>query len=219
MKTLTKLLFLLAGIGLFTACEKHELFQEFEGTESVEKMAKDEATPLEAPIKAEFSVVPEAFLPDEIHDEYTTILIMVGEGKMSHLGQMTTRMIFSANMGMVGPYGYGTGVFVAANGDELHVTFDQGLIIWNEEDNNDFYLTRFNDKMIIDGGTGRFENARGHLWSNAYVHYPDPEVEGDYWHTDFFSYGKIMLCKNKGKGYAKGKAQNHGKSNATLKIH
>lgn len=219
MKTATKLFFLLAGIGLLTACEKDYILPEIEDPDTVMKMTKDDAALLEAPLKAEFSVVPEAHFPDDVHDEYAIVLIMVGEGKMSHLGKMTTRMEFSANGGMVGPYGYGTGVFVAANGDELQIEFDEGLIVWNEEENNDFYQTRFNDKMIITGGTGRFENARGHLWSNAYVHYPDENVEGDYWHTDFFSYGKIELCKNKGKGYGNGHAKNHGKSNGTLKRH
>lgn len=219
MKTFTKLLFLLAGIGLLTACEKNELFPEFEDPDSIQQMEKDALALLEAPLKAEFSVVPEAFFPDDIHDEYQMVLIMVGEGKMSHLGQMTTRMEFSANGGMVGPYGYGTAVFVAANGDELHIEFDQGLIVWNEEENNDFYQTRFNDKMIIAGGTGRFDGARGHIWTNAYVHYPDPEVEGDYWHTDFFSYGKIKMCNNNGKGHGKGHAKINGKSNGTLKRH
>ena len=117
MKTVTKLFFLLAGIGLLTACEKDYILPEIENPDSLMKMAEDAAALLETPLKAEFSVEMESYYPDDIHDEYAVVLIMVGEGKMSHLGKMTTRMEFSANMDPVGPYGYGTGVFVAANGD------------------------------------------------------------------------------------------------------
>jgi hypothetical protein len=193
MKTLKKLLFLLVGIGLLAACEKNDWGDETPG-KNLKKSAKHSAL-VTVPIKANFSVVLESGVPDDTYLEYPYKLTMVGEGTMSHLGKMTTRMVFWAEGGAVGPYGYGTGSFVAANGDELHFEFDEGLIIMNEKDNSDFYLTRFNVEFLITGGTGRFEGASGIIMSNAFVHFPADE--NDYWHTDFFSYG--TLVKKKGK--------------------
>ena len=175
MNIFRKTLFIAACIGLLAACEK-----------------SDQIT---VPLKADFSVVPEAFIPDDTYEGYSVRLIMVGEGTMSHLGKMTTRMVFWANEGAIGPCGHGSGTFIAANGDELYFEFEEGLIIWNEEDNTDFYLTSFNDKMFFTGGSGRFKGASGSICSNGFVHYPNPEVEGDYWHTHFFSYGTLNKAK------------------------
>lgn len=184
------------AIGIFSACEKNDkLWDDYDpGT----KMGPKKTVLVTVPLKADFSVVPEYAGADGSYaPELPVKLVMVGEGNMSHLGKMFTRMVFWAEGGIVGPYGHGTGVFVAANGDELYIEFDMGEIIWNEEENKDFYPTKFNDEMIISGGTGRFEGARGFIMSNAYVHYPDPADEDDYWHTDFFSYGTLILVKGK----------------------
>ena len=195
MKTLKKLLFLFVGLGLLTACEKNNWGDDAPGN-TLNKGPKHSVL-VTVPVKAEFSVVPESGVPDDTYPEYALKLTMVGEGTMSHLGKMTTRIVFWVEAGMspVGPYGYGTGSFVAANGDELHFVINDGLIIWNEMDNADFYLTRFNDEILVTGGTGRFEGASGCIMSNAFVHYPADE--SDYWHTDFFSYGSLILVKGK----------------------
>lgn len=195
MKTLKNMLLFLLSFGLFSACEKNEkLWDDYD---PAMKKGPAKTLLLTVPLKAEFSVVPEGIIEDATYPEYTHKLIMVGEGNMSHLGKISTRMIFWANQSPVGPYGHGTGVFVAANGDELYVEFDDGLIIWNQGDNADYYPTSFNDEMHITGGTGRFEGAGGCFMSNAFVHYPDPSVEGDYWHTDFFSFGTLIMEKGK----------------------
>ena len=196
MKIFRKTLFIAACIGLLAACEKSDHFWGDDPLGNAHKKCAIKSM-VTVPLKADFSVVPEAFIPDNTHPEYSTRLIMVGEGTMSHFGKMTTRMVFYGNMVPVGPYGHGTGTFIAANGDELYFEFDEGLIILNEEDNAGFYLTRFNDEMFFTGGSGRFKGASGSLWSNAFVHYLDPEVEGDYWHTDFFSYGTLIMAKGK----------------------
>ncbi len=195
MKTLKKLLFLFVAIGLLAACEKNDWGDETPG-KNLKKSAKHSAL-VTVPIKANFSVVPESGVLDDTYPEYGLKLTMVGEGTMSHLGKMTTRMVFWSELSNtpVGPYGHGTGSFVAANGDALFFVINDGLIIWNEMDNADFYLTRFNDEILITGGTGRFEGASGIIMSNAFVHFPADE--NDYWHTDFFSYG--TLVKEKGK--------------------
>ena len=105
-------------------------------------------------------------------------------------------MVFCANEGAVGPYGDGTGKFVAANGDELYFDLDYGIIVWNEGDDNAFYPTRFNDEVLFTGGTGRFEGASGSFMTNAFVHIPpDPTDPDDLWHTDFFSTGTLILVK------------------------
>ncbi len=196
MKNFRKTLFIAACIGLLAACEKSD---HFWGDDPLGNTHKNGAVKsmVTVPLKADFSVVLEDGILDNTYPEYHVKLIMVGEGTISHLGKMTTRMVFWAEGGAVGPYGHGTGTFVAANGDELYFEFDEGLIVLNEEDNADFYLTSFNDEMFFTGGSGRFKGAAGSLWSNAFVHYPNPEVEGDYWHTDFFSYGTLIMAKGK----------------------
>lgn len=193
MKTMKKLILLLTVIGLLTACEKNGDSLWENG--AIEKISTEKAVMVSVPFKADFSVVPESGVPDDTYPEYNVKLVMVGEGTISHFGKMTTRMVFWAVGGLVSPYGKGTGVFVAANGDELYFEFDDGLIIWNEQDNADFYLTRFNDEMHITGGTGRFEDASGLFMSNAYVH--QAADENDHWHTDFFSYGSLILMEGK----------------------
>ena len=108
---------------------------------------------------------------------------------------MTTTMVFCADGGPVGPYGDGTGTFVAANGDELYFDLDFGEIIENTGDNAPYYPTRFNDEVLFTGGTGRFEEASGSFMTNAFVHFDDPTDPDDMWHTDFFSTGTLILVK------------------------
>jgi len=195
MKNLKLVLLLVTGFCLLTACEKNVHYWGDDSPGNTLKNGPETSLLITVPLKGDFTVVPEAMMPDETYEEYGFKLIMAGDGTMSHLGKMTTRMIFWAEGGPVGPYGYGSGTFVAANGDELYFEFDEGLIVWNEKENADFYLTRFNDPIQFSGGTGRFEGATGSMMSNAFVHYPDPNVEGDFWHTDFFSYGTLTMEK------------------------
>ena len=119
-------------------------------------------------------------------------LTMEGFGPATHLGKMTTTITFCCNT-ETGYYYNTTGSFIGANGDELIFEIPEGHIIPNVGDNSDYYQTKFNDRMIFKGGTGRFDGATGEAFTNAYVH------EGpDEWRTDFFfSTGNLILLKGK----------------------
>lgn len=191
MKTLVKLLPFVACLGLIYAnIEPHENFEKMSDVEL--KSGKIHKVTL--PFKADFTVWD--------HSDYTDTscggapvykLTMIGEGKINHMGQITTEMTFCCNTES-GVY-WGTNcTFVAANGDKLYATIQKGRIVPNEGDNSDYYQTCFNDTMRFEGGTGRFEGALGKAMSNAFVH-SNPED----WHTDFFSTGELILVKGKRK--------------------
>ena len=80
------------------------------------------------------------FSPPNIEAEYT--------GNATHLGRFTR-----FEKATLGPNGAASGTidFVAANGDELHVTFTGSFVS----------PTTITGTYTIDGGTGRFEGATG----------------------------------------------------------
>ena len=193
MKTFKGLLFLFAGIGLLISCSKSDdMLPIDDPLGSNLKSAVNKSVTVSVPFKADFSVWD--------HSDYTDLscggfpvffLTMVGEGNITHLGKMTTRMTFCCNV-MTGYYYDTECTFVAANGDELYALIPEGQIIPNDEDNSAYYQTKFNDLIIFTGGTGRFEGASGSAYTNAYVH------DGvDEWRTDFFSTGSLILVKGK----------------------
>ena len=193
MKTLKALLFLFAGIGLLISCSKSdEILPIDDPQESTLKSAKNEPHMVSVPFKADFSVWDHSDYSDPACGEPPIFfLTMVGEGNITHLGKMTTRMTFCVN-GATGYYYNTVGSFVAANGDELRFESIEGQIFPNDGDNSSYYQTRFNDPVIFTGGTGRFEGATGEAMTNAYVH------DGvDEWRTDFFSTGTLILVKGK----------------------
>jgi hypothetical protein len=193
MKTLRRLLFLFAGIGLLISCSKSDdMLPIDDPLGSTLKSANNESVMVSVPFKADFSVWDQSDYTDLSCGGYPVFfLTMVGDGNINHLGKMTTRMTFCLDFSTLYYY-YTEGIFVAANGDELYATIEYGYIVPNEGDNSSYYQTIFNDPMIFTGGTGRFENASGEAMTNAYVH--DGEDE---WRTDFFSTGTLILVKGK----------------------
>ena len=193
MKTLKRLLFLFAGIGLLISCSKSDDILPIDDLlGSNLKSAKNNTVLVTVPFKADFSVWD--------HSDYTDLscggypeffLTMVGDGHITHLGKMTTRMTFCCDI--TTGYYYDTDIiFIAANGDELYAATPEGQIVPNDEDNSSYYQTKFNDPIFFTGGTGRFEGASGEAMTNAYVHDGDDE-----WRTDFFSTGTLILVKGK----------------------
>ena len=63
------------------------------------------------------------------------------------------------------PYSDGIGTFTFANGDELYVTVE-GKIFPSRDPAYDF---QFNDPLIVTGGTGRFEDAKGRTRGRSFV--------------------------------------------------
>lgn len=163
---------------------------------------REEADYISIPIKADFSVWNKSdFTDTRCGEPPVYYLTMEGNGKMSHLGKITTVMTFCNNV-VSGDYYDTEIVFVAANGDELYASVPVGKVIPNDEANASYYSKRFNDKMTFTGGTGRFEGASGRAMTNAYVHDPTDEYRKDgdeIWRTDFFSKGYITFLKKKRK--------------------
>jgi hypothetical protein len=75
----------------------------------------------------------------------------------------------------------------------LYNEVPEGQIFDNEGDNSSYYQIRFDDPIIITGGTGRFKDATGvDLTTNAFVH-----DGADEWRTDFLSEGTLILKRGK----------------------
>jgi hypothetical protein len=118
-------------------------------------------------------------------------ITMKGYGTATHLGRLSTTITFCCYV-VTGNYYNTSGSFVAANGDILFFEIPQGYLVPNEVDNSDYYQTRFNDPIIVTGGSGRFKGATGNLMTNAFVQDGSDESR-----TDFFITGTITLLKGK----------------------
>lgn len=79
-------------------------------------------------------------------------LFLEGEGTGAHLGRFTITLGFCGRGD--GTLDTGTGTFVAANGDLLHITF-HGV------SDGGFPVLHFTSFVSFAGGTGRFEGATG----------------------------------------------------------
>jgi hypothetical protein len=83
---------------------------------------------------------------------------IVGIGQATHLGQSTFSVVSTVDMTTPPPFSQGgTGAFVAANGDELYVSFT-GTATPDGQGNNALIIL-----FTVTGGSGRFENASGNL--------------------------------------------------------
>jgi len=201
MKTLKRFLFLFAGACLLVSCSKSDdILPTNDPAEDYLKKAVVTTKTVTVPFKAHFTVWDHSDYSDEsCGGAPIFFLTMLGEGNINHMGLITTSMTFCLN-GLTGEYWDTDCVFVAANGDELYATIPTGIVIPNEEDNSDYYSSRFNDDMYFTGGTGRFEGASGMAKTNAYVHDATDvyKHKGDeLWYTDFFSTGELILVKGK----------------------
>lgn len=181
----TKILPLTVLILLLFACQSDDLYDT---TNTLLEENFTKSVLVDVPFKADFSVWDESdYTDDRCGGSPNFFLTMNGSGNITHLGitDVTFTFCFDASTGV---YTDTNATFVAANGDELYAEVPIGYIIPNEEDNSDYYQTKFNDPMYFVGGTGRFEDASGEAMTHAYVH------DGtDEWRTDFFSEGTLIM--------------------------
>jgi len=125
--------------------------------------------------------------PPDIGDE--VVIIVLIEGTATHLGRFealwTARFSFDYEgmLGFIGDYLSHSGIFTAANGDEL---YDEGDASTGTE--HDFYEPLGTGFLMtgihLVGGTGRFENAEGLYDLSVNVSEDDPfvgtwEIEGE----------------------------------------
>jgi hypothetical protein len=94
--------------------------------------------------------------------------------------------------GSVYTYASSTADLVAANGDILYQSFNDGIVIGGRtEEHPENAVEYWSTPLTVLGGTGRFEGAKGELNSNDYV------TADQYTHHHF--YGKITLLKGNRK--------------------
>ncbi|HYQ55821.1 MAG TPA: hypothetical protein VEP89_00645 [Draconibacterium sp.] len=195
MKKLKTLLFTVCCLALIMACaelvDESELIELKKGNMyGADKSGDDKMVTV--PFKADFSVwrampVGSGEACNEGHFRET----MMGEGDISHLGEITTYMTFCVN-GATSEYAFTElGYFVADNGDSLFIDIPAGMVMGGSD--KEGYVAHFNDTMYFMGGTGRFEDAMGMALTNAYVYVGD----GSEFRTDFWSQGHLKLKKGK----------------------
>jgi len=172
------LLFLFAFLGVLLSCDKSD---EETITQEAALRGGQHANPGETrsvPFKAKFYTKRNYDVVLGTCDEapFLEYNYQVGEGTATHLGKFTTEIYFCGN-GF--EYKNGVGVFVSANGDELHYLIPSpGEIghIMPLPIPDPLYEFYFQDPFTIVGGTGRFEGASGSGYTESYV---DLFVDGD----------------------------------------
>jgi hypothetical protein len=98
-------------------------------------------------------------------DPFLAFNLQCGGGNGTHLGKFSTVMSFCGDNATFA-YNNGTGVFIAANGDELNFRIEEGQVYPYE---HPLYEFQFQDAFVFDGGTGRFEGATGGGYTNSFV--------------------------------------------------
>jgi hypothetical protein len=90
-----------------------------------------------------------------------------GTGNGTHLGKLTTKMVFCFDLNPGPDFGSYTflpgpdnGYFMAANGDQLWISVTGGKVIFDPSLGPE-YVAYFQDPFDVLGGTGRFEGATG----------------------------------------------------------
>lgn len=195
MKTLLKIFFFAAMIGLFAGCDKTGEFFDNETPEL--KKAQVEVT---VPFKAEFvGTYLEGIVPctncgpwNIPNGEAWGLVQTEGGGNGTHLGKFNHYFEFCCNfMDGVYPGNYMKAFMVAANGDTLFVACAGQVLDGRLEHHPDDVNSYFKDPFVILGGTGRFEGATGSGWTDDYNRDSYPANSFHHWT------GTITLVKGK----------------------
>jgi len=155
---------------LLLACSDHPVPTEVSAPDALSQALGSSADPgsgmVAVPFKATFYTVAESFIPDYC-DPGVGLMTQVGEGEGTHLGRLTTRMVFCYDLNpgpTFGDYSFlpgpQNGYFEAANGDRIFVSVLSGKVIWDPSLGPD-YVAYWQDPFVITGGTGRFAGATG----------------------------------------------------------
>ena len=136
------LFFAVILVSIFACTKSEDAPASLEGTDQAIDLRGE--NPIERPWKGVFNTA----LTANNHPCYET----AGEGIISHMGKATT----SSSYCFYNPYcTSGTTNTVAANGDEVHSTFDQCTV------NIEYPIMYVEGTFQVTGGTGRFANASG----------------------------------------------------------
>ena len=147
------------------------------------------------PFKANFYTEEVSLTPDYC-GAGIALNIQEGTGTATHLGLLTTRMVFCFDLTpgpTFGAYdfvpGPENGHFTAANGDELWISVTGGQVIIDPSLGPE-YGAYFQDPFVFVGGTGRFEGATGGGLINSLV-------RPDFAHTDHEWTGQLTVRRGR----------------------
>ncbi|OMP32638.1 hypothetical protein [Mangrovimonas sp. DI 80] len=194
MKPLSLFLWAFALLLSFTSCDTQETDMISNEISTQAKMANSS---VEKPLKLNFFTKRNYSLTGEgycTEAPFVGFNYQVGAGTGTHLGNFSVTIKF-CEAGLT--YTNIDGVLIAANGDELYFTnpddgsYGEVIII-----DDPFYEGYFEDPIVFNGGTGRFEGATGNATFNSYVNSFDddgnfiPEFQTDHQLT-----GTLILPK------------------------
>ena len=151
-----RILILILSVVTLFACTSDTLITD--GVDLTKKKA------VERPFKIKKVVGTFSFFPGDGVSCSGVVLNALGEGTVTHLGRSTMLEEWCWN-GTAEDLGTRTLIFTAANGDELHGSHSE--ILWTSE-------TTFEEVLVFDGGTGRFENATGEFNESVVITYNTP---------------------------------------------
>jgi hypothetical protein len=198
MKTLVKLFFVMAVISLVAGCNKTDEFVTNDIVELKSGQTHEVTVPFEANLLGQ--IVSIDWEAQECIDEgYFVRAIVETTGNATHMGKVSLTFNFCSGgapdpniEGSKYTYASSTADLIAANGDVLYLYFDDGIVMNGRTDEHPENVVEYwKTPLIILGGTGRFEGAKGELNSDDYV------TADEQTHHRF--YGKITLVKGKQK--------------------
>ena len=173
MKTMRKLLFFIAGIGLLVACSKSD---HFWGDEPLGRTTDPEAVMVTMPFKVDYLGNYTSMEVTDGCGVYPAMRVVVdGTGTGTHVGNSTVHFDFCCNL-ETGVYGFGvpTEYIVAANGDILYISCEGQVMGGRLPEHPDYVNSYWKDPFVILGGTGRFKGATGGGMTDDYNSDLDP---------------------------------------------
>ncbi|WP_372950344.1 hypothetical protein [Mariniphaga sp.] len=196
MKTFLKIFIFAVLFGLLAGCEKTAEFFENETPDLKSAQPQKITVPFEANLLGEIASIDwEA--QECIEEGYFVRVIVETTGNATHMGKVSLTFNFCSGgapdpniEGSKYTYAGSTADLIAANGDVLYLSFDDGIVMNGRTDEHpDDVYEYWRTPVSVLGGTGRFEGATGDLSSDDYV------TTDDQTHHRF--YGKITLVKGK----------------------
>jgi len=198
MKTFLEIFFLMAVISLVAGCNKTDEFISDDAAALKSGETKKVTVPFEANLLGEITSID--WDAQECIDEgYFVRVIVETTGNATHMGKVSLTFNFCSGgapdpniEGSKYTYAGSTADLIAANGDVLYLSFDDGIVMNGRTDEHpDDVVEYWRTPISVLGGTGRFEGAKGDLISDDYV------TADEQTHHRF--YGKITLVKGKQK--------------------
>jgi hypothetical protein len=196
MKTLVKIFFFAALIGLLAGCDKNEEFFDNE-TPELKKAQVEVTVPFEVNLLGEITNLIDDD-PECLDEDYAYRVVVETIGNATHMGKVSLTFDF-CTLGPADPnipgsiytYAGSSSEMIAANGDKLFLHFGGSSGILGRTDDHPEHVTDYwRDIVTITGGTGRFEGATGELQMDDYCTSID-----DFTHHHWT--GKITMLKGK----------------------